>query len=109
MAVASSARLLARGLLRLLLGGGPGHTGLGVRLLGQRSGLDLDVLPGGDVREERRLGGGRLDPVVRLALFVALATPTTAPTVVTAVAEATANPRTEIRLTRFPSSIARAR
>jgi hypothetical protein len=29
------------------------------------------------------------------------ATPTTAPTVVTAVAEATANPRTEIRLTRF--------
>ncbi len=35
------------------------------------------------------------------------ATPTTAPTVVTAVAEATANPRTEIRLTRFPSSIAR--
>ncbi|GGU73082.1 hypothetical protein GCM10010275_04560 [Streptomyces litmocidini] len=27
-----------------------------------------------------------------------------APTVVTAVAEATANPRTEIRLTRFPSS-----
>ncbi|EFL02365.1 conserved hypothetical protein [Streptomyces sp. SPB78] len=35
------------------------------------------------------------------------ATPTTAPTVVTAVAEATANPRTEIRLTRFPSSVAR--
>ncbi|GGW88779.1 hypothetical protein GCM10010383_17400 [Streptomyces lomondensis] len=35
------------------------------------------------------------------------ATPTTLPTAVTAVAEATANPRTEIRLTRFPSSIAR--
>ncbi|GAA3374976.1 hypothetical protein GCM10020367_40940 [Streptomyces sannanensis] len=30
-----------------------------------------------------------------------------APTVVTAVAEATANPRTEIRLTRNPSSVAR--
>jgi hypothetical protein len=37
------------------------------------------------------------------------ATPVTAPTAVTAVAEATANPRTEIRLTRFPSSIARYR
>src|SRR5215212_11865104 len=35
------------------------------------------------------------------------ATPTTLPTAVTAVADATANPRTEIRLTRFPSSIAR--
>src|SRR5882757_631878 len=35
------------------------------------------------------------------------ATPTTLPTAVTAVAEATANPRTEIRLTRFPSSIDR--
>src|SRR6478735_9543680 len=35
------------------------------------------------------------------------ATPTTAPTVVTAVADATANPRTEIRLTRCPSSIVR--
>src|SRR5690348_6627467 len=35
------------------------------------------------------------------------ATPLTAPTAVTAVAEATASPRTEIRLTRFPSSIAR--
>jgi hypothetical protein len=31
----------------------------------------------------------------------------TLPTAVTAVAEATANPRTEIRLTRFPSGIAR--
>src|SRR3954465_12579418 len=35
------------------------------------------------------------------------ATPTTLPTAVTAVAEATANPLTEIGLTRFPSSIAR--
>ena len=48
--------------------------------------------------------------VASASLFCAVlpeATPTTLPTAVTAVAEATANPRTEIRLTRFPSSIAR--
>ena len=50
--------------------------------------------------------GGRLG-VVGGPWLLPEATPTTAPTVVTAVAEATANPRTEIRLTRFPSSIAR--
>jgi hypothetical protein len=42
--------------------------------------------------------------VASASLFCAVlpeATPTTLPTAVTAVAEATANPRTEIRLTRF--------
>src|SRR5512147_2195650 len=49
-------------------------------------------------------------PVGSASLFCATlpeATPTTLPTAVTAVAETTASPRTEIRLTRFPSSIAR--